>query len=133
MITLQPKNAAQTAYFSPFQARKFFTGTHSTYLFVLTNYASDEEHKCILNVQLDNDRYTLVNLPTNNANPLGGSLLLEDTGLYTYTIYSQSSLSNLDPDAVSVNGICEIGVARVGTQVAWTTPTIPMPDNVIYY
>ena len=56
-----------------------------------------------------------------------------DSGMYTYKIYGQNSSINLDPSDSSVVGVCERGMARVTAEAHWTTPSISIPDNVIYY
>jgi hypothetical protein len=132
MIHLLPNTSPQTAYFSPFQARKYLA-SFSVYLIVFENVATEETFPCILNVNYDNERYTSASLPTDNDDPVNGEVLITESGLYTYTIYGQTSGSNLDPTDASVVGICETGSLRVTGESAWTTPTLTIPDNVIYY
>ena len=132
MVNLAPNDSTAVAYFSPFQARKYLpTFTH--YLLVITNYATEEVHKCILNVDVDNERYTKVSIPTDNDDPRNGEVELAESGLYTFKIYGQNSQDNLDPDDTSVVGLCEIGVLRVSAESAWATPTFTVPNTVIYY
>ena len=86
-----------------------------------------------MNVTIDNERYTKAALPTDNDDPLNGEVLLDESGLYTYTIYGQTSETNLDPSDTSVVGVCETGMLRVTAEDAWNVPDISIPDNVIYY
>lgn len=132
MIHLIPNNATNRVYVTPFEARKFLP-KFNQYLFILKNQATEEEHACILSLLVDNERYTRANLPTNSDDPTNGSIAVKESGLYTYTIYGQNSLTNLDPNDASVRGVCEIGPCKVIDQEAWTIPTVTIPDNVIYY
>lgn len=132
MIHLQANNSAQVAYFTPFQARKFMAA-FTIYLLVIENDATKDVTKCIMNVTIDNERYTKAALPTDNDDPLNGEVLLDESGLYTYTIYGQTSETNLDPSDTSVVGVCEMGMLRVTAEDAWNVPDISIPDNVIYY
>ena len=100
---------------------------------VLKNQATDEEFALILNFSVDNERYTKADLPTSTNDPVNGETLLTESGLYTYTIYGQTSNENLDPTDASVVGVCEIGSCKVSDEAAWTIPTVTIPDNVIYY
>ena len=95
--------------------------------------ATGQSAACILNVFADNDRYTQVDIATNTDDGVAGNVLLKESGLYSYTIYGQNSTINLDPTDVVVVGVCETGMLRLGAAAAWTTPTISVPDNVIYY
>ncbi len=132
MVHLQANTSPQTAYFTPFSARKFMP-TFTRYLLVLTNDATKDTTSCILNVEVDNERYTRAALPTDNPDPVNGEVLLKESGLYTYAIYGQTSETNLDPTDASVVGVCETGVLRVTAEAAWNIPDVNIPDNVIYY
>lgn len=107
--------------------------TFTRYLLVLTNDATKDTTSCILNVEVDNERYTRAALPTDNPDPVNGEVLLKESGLYTYAIYGQTSETNLDPTDASVVGVCETGVLRVTAEAAWNIPDVNIPDNVIYY
>jgi hypothetical protein len=132
MVHLAANTSPQTAYFSPFQARKFLAD-FSDYLVVITSSATSKTYACILNVVADNARYTSASLPTDSDDPTNGSLLLTDSGLYSYTIYGQNSSTNLDPKDAVVVGICESGMLRVTAEDAWDIPSVTIPNNVIYY
>ena len=132
MIHLTPNAASNRVFVTPFEARKFLPSfTH--YLMILKNNATEKEHPCILSPTLDNERYTRVGIPTNNDDPAGGSVLITESGLYTYTIYGQNSATNKNPEDASVVGVCEVGPCRVSAEAAWTIPEVTIPDNVIYY
>ena len=132
MIHLVPNSANNVVYTTPFESRKFLAA-FTDYLLVLTNQATEEQFACIFNFQYDNERYTQADLPTNNDDPVNGEILLTESGLYTYTIYGQTSGSNLDPTDASVVGVCEVGSCKVSDEAAWTIPTVTIPENVIYY
>ena len=132
MIHLTPNAASNRVYISPFEARKFLSAfTH--YLLIFKNNATEKEHPCVLVLLDDNERYTRADIATNNNNPSGGSVLITESGLYTYTIYGQNSATNTDPEDASVVGVCEVGPCRVSAEAAWTIPEVTIPDNVIYY
>jgi hypothetical protein len=132
MIHLVPSSASNDVYVSPFQSRKFLASfTH--YLVELLNNASRETFYFIADVTVDNDRYSKFILPTDTDDPTAGSILLTQSGLYTYKIWGQNSASNLDPTDASVVGICEVGSCKVSDEPAWTIPSVTIPDNVIYY
>ena len=132
MIHLTPNAASNTVTVTPFEARKFLP-SFTYYLLVLVNQSTKERFSCVFNYAYDNDRYTQADLPTNNDDPVNGEILLTESGLYTYTLYGQTSDSNLDPDDASVVGVCEVGPCRVSDEPAWTIPAVTIPDNVIYY
>ncbi len=132
MIHLRPNVASNRVYVTPFEARKFLP-KFTQYLFILKNQATEEEHACILNLTQDNERYTYTIIGTNADDPTNGDMLIEESGLYTYTIYGQTSTPNLDPTDASVVGMCEVGSCKVSDEAAWTIPTVTIPDNVIYY
>lgn len=130
MIHLTPNAASNVVSISPFQARKYLAAfTH--YLIVLTNEATEATHAAVLNTSVDNARQTKFDLPTDAD--AAGEVLITKSGLYTYTVYGQNSSTNTDPTNGAVVGICETGSARVTAEAAWTTPTISIPDNVVYY
>lgn len=133
MVNLLPNTAGQTMYCTPFEARKFLA-SFTDYLVVLRNDASEETFPFIANVIYDNERYSQFRVSTATDNPTGSSILLTESGLYTYTIYGQNSTTNLDPENASVVGVCEVGACRITdnkTYFDFDNPTVP--DNVIYY
>ena len=132
MIHLQPNVASNRVYVTPFEARKFM-GKFTHYLMVLKNNATEQEYPLVMNVSVDNERYTQTVIATNNDSPTNGRIALKESGLYTYTIYGQTNGTNLDPTDAVVVGVCEVGACKVSDEAAWTIPTVTIPDNVIYY
>lgn len=132
MIHLAPNTADQRAVFSPFQARKYLAA-FTNYLLVVINLATKETFACVLDVEFDNERYTQATIGTNADDATNGDMLITESGLYSYTIYGQNSASNVDPTSADVVGSCEIGTLRITGEAAWNTPSINIPDNVIYY
>jgi hypothetical protein len=130
MIHLTPNTGINFVSLSPFQARKYLA-TFTHYLIVLTNEATEASHAAVLSPSVDNERETKFNLPTDAD--AAGEVLITQSGLYTFTLYGQNSSTNTDPRNGSVVGICETGSARVTAEGAWTTPSISIPDNVVYY
>lgn len=119
-------------YLSPFQARKYLT-TFTKYLMEIKSMTTSKTYTIILNVSADNSRYTLATIGTNTDDAVNGSIKIEETGLYTFTIYGQNSLTNLDPKNASVVGKCQQGLVQIIGADAWTTPDITIPNNVVYY
>jgi hypothetical protein len=101
------------------------------YLLELTNESTKETYYAVPTLDYDNERYTQFDLPTN-ADAVT-SVLITESGLYTYKMYGQNSATNLDPTDATVVGLCEIGPCRVAGESAWNIPDITIPDNVIYY
>lgn len=135
MIHLAPNAATNLIYVQPYQARKFLS-TFTHYLVVFTELATAATHPVVLSTPLvDNERYTQARVPTDGTAGAveAGKVRILDSGMYTYKIYGQNSSSNLDPSDSSVVGVCERGMARVTAEAHWTTPSISIPDNVIYY
>ena len=130
MIHLAPNSASNTVNVTPFEARKFMASfTH--YLLELTNQATEEKHYAVPVLTYDNERYTQFDLATNAD--ATSSVLITESGLYTYKVWGQNSSTNLDPEDASVVGLCEVGPCKVSDEAAWTIPSVTIPDNVIYY
>jgi hypothetical protein len=132
MIRLLPNKAAQSMYLSPFQARKYLL-TFTQYLMEIKSMATSKTYTVILAVSADNSRYTLAKIGTHQDRAISGDIKIEDTGLYTFTIYGQNSSSNLDPKNATVVGKCQQGIVQIIGAEAWTTPDITVPNNVVYY
>ena len=130
MIHLAPNSASNTVNVTPFEARKFMASfTH--YLLELTNQATEKKHYAVPVLTYDNERYTQFDLPTDAD--ATNSVLITESGLYTYKLWGQNSSTNLDPEDASVVGLCEVGPCKVSDEAAWTIPSVTIPDNVIYY
>jgi hypothetical protein len=130
MIHLSPNSASNLVNVTPFESRKFLPSfTH--YLLELTNQATQEKHYAVPVLSYDNERYTQFELDTNADTT--NSVLITESGLFTYKIWGQNSATNLDPTDAAVVGVCEIGPCKVSDEPAWTIPNVSIPDNVIYY
>ena len=119
-------------YLTPFQARKYLT-SFTKYLMEIKSMATSKTYTITLNVSADNARYTLATIGTNVDDATGGNIKIEETGLYTFTIYGQNSVSNLDPTNASVVGECQQGLVQIIGAEAWTTPVVTIPNNIVYY
>lgn len=130
MIHLTPNAASNAVSLSPYQARKYLA-TFTDYLIVLTNEATEATYAAVLSPSEDNARETKFDLATNADE--AGKVLIKSSGLYAYKVYGQNSDTNIDPTNAVVVGVCETGVAKVSDEAAWTTPSISIPNNVVYY
>jgi len=139
MIHLTPNAGIQSFSVSPFQQRKYLpmpgylNGHFSNYLVIFKEMATGEEFAVKPLVTLDNERQTIMQMATNANVPLLAQVLIKNSGLYTYTIWAMQDDDQLIPDQQNALGILETGVARFAAEEAWNTPTISMPDNVVYY
>lgn len=122
----------QEFYVTPYSARKFLA-TFTYYLFEITSQATSEKFYMVGNWLDDNERYSRFLIDTSSDSPEGGDVILKESGLYTFTIYGQTSSANLDPLNASVVGECEKGVLQIIGESAWTIPDIDIPNNVVYY
>ncbi len=140
MIHLTPNKAGtQTFSVSPHQQRKYLpmpnyiNGTFTNYLVIFEELATGEEFAVLPSINTDNERETKMTIATSVDLPLFGAVLIKNSGLYTYTIWAMQTDDNLIPDTQNALGIVETGTARFAAEDAWTTPTISIPDNVVYY
>ncbi len=111
----------------------YLNGHFSNYLVIFKEMATGEEFAVKPLVTLDNERQTIMQMATNANVPLLAQVLIKNSGLYTYTIWAMQDDDQLIPDQQNALGILETGVARFAAEEAWNTPTISMPDNVVYY
>lgn len=131
MINFTP-NSQTTVVVQPFQARKYLPSfTH--YLLELESVATGAKYTLIFTPSIDNERYTKFVLYTNSNIPVSGSVLITESGRYYYRIYGQNSSTNLNVNDSSVVGLCEVGYATATGEDAWSTPSINIPNNVVYY
>ena len=108
-------------------------GTFSNYLVIFKELATGEEFAVKPLVPTDNERQTTMTIATSVDSPFGAAVLIKNSGLYTYTIWGMSSSETLNPTVTSSIGILETGTARFAAEDAWDTPSISIPDNVVYY
>lgn len=101
---------------------------------VITSMATKEEYIIIPSAGVDNERYTRFIIGTLTNDAIRGQVPIKESGMHTYRIYGQNSSSNLNPNDTSVVvGEVEQGVCVINDAAAWTTPSINVPDNVVYY
>tara|TARA_R100001163_G_scaffold2920_1_gene4407 strand:+ start:8418 stop:8822 length:405 start_codon:yes stop_codon:yes gene_type:complete len=133
MIILNPNQASQTLYATPFQAKKDYSTTITHYLFMVESLQTDKKYYFIGNVQQDNARYTEISISTNADAATSGNILVTESGQYSYIIYGQTNNTNLDPANAVVVGELERGLMTFTGEDAWSMPSIDIPDNVVYY
>ena len=120
-------------YCTPFQRRKDYGTTVTHYLFVLESLQTDKEYYFIANVQQDNARYTEVLVSTDSDQSLNGKILATESGQYSYIVYGQTNATNLSPKGSVIVGELERGLMTLTGENSWVTPTLAIPDNVVYY
>ena len=139
MIHLTPNANAQTFSVSPYQQRKYLPmpgypdQNFSNYLVVFKELATGEEYAVKPFVTTDNERETKMTITTSVDLPLSASVLIKNSGLYTYTIWAMFADDSLNPSVSTALGVLETGTARFAAEAAWTTPDISIPSNVVYY
>ena len=141
MIHLIPNSGSNIFCVSPHQQRKYlpmpgYSGQASeftNYVVVFKELATGAEYVVKPVMTYDNERETKFTVVTSVESPLGGAVLIENSGLYTYTIWAMKNAETLDLTVATTLGPVETGTARFAAEDAWTTPTISIPDNVVYY
>jgi hypothetical protein len=116
---MNPDTANQQVVVTLKEKWKDFDTTPDSYLMKLTNTSGSGTYYVIPIVLTEHDRYTLLRINTNANNPTSGSIELEESGEYAYTIYGQTGTSNLSPTNAAVIGVFEIGTLFVNA-VAYT-------------
>jgi hypothetical protein len=111
----------------------YLNGTFTNYLVIFKEMATGEEFAVKPFVTTDNKRQTIMQMTTAANQPLLAQVLIKNSGLYTYTIWAMQNDNTLVPDAQNALGILETGTARFAAEDAWDTPSISIPDNVVYY
>lgn len=102
------------------------------YLFVFKNDQTNVEAKFIAaDTSTYPDRYNKFTITekTTSPNPLTGEVTLSLDGFYTYTIYEQTSSTNLNP--ANATGVVETGKVQV-FQAAVTDHTYSPDSNITY-
>lgn len=108
------------------------TLTNPKYLFVFKNDQTNVEAKFIAaDISTYPDRYNKFTITekTTSPNPLTGEVTLSLDGFYTYTIYEQTSSTNLNP--ANATGVVETGKVQV-FQAAVTDHTYSPDSNITY-
>lgn len=126
-------------YVTPFQRKKDFAGqSFRSYLVQIQSLQSEKKYYAVFNtpqgtLQQDNERYSEFTISTHADRPTQGSILITESGQYSYIIYGQNSDDNLDPTDSAVWGELERGLMTFLGEDAWSMPSITIPDNVVYY
>ena len=108
------------------------TLTNPKYLFVFKNDQSNVDSKFIADdISTYPDRYNkfVVTEKTSSPNPLTGEVTLSLDGFYTYTIYEQTSSTNLNP--ANATKVVETGKVQVFATA--TADHTYSPDSNITY
>lgn len=111
------------------------TGTTPYFLFNLKNVNSKfETFFTAPEYNVCNSRFNgfYVTLTGQTYQDLTGGTLNLKTGVYDYSIYSQTGQTNLD--ITGVTELCEVGILKVIDDVISTTPTLNnIKTNQIFY
>jgi hypothetical protein len=95
------------------------------FLFEFKNDTSNTKYYVIsADTSTETERYNLFSITEGVDDQLNGSVILGDSGFYTYTVYEQSSSSNLDPSGLDIveNGKMKLlGTAQSFTEHSITT------------
>jgi hypothetical protein len=95
------------------------------FLFEFKNDTSNTKYYVISSdTSTETERYNLFSITEGVDDQLNGSVILGDSGFYTYTVYEQSSSSNLDPsglDIVETGKMKLLGTAQSFTEHSITT------------
>lgn len=108
------------------------TLTNPKYLFVFKNDQTNVEAKFIAaDTSTYPDRYNKFTITekTSSPNPLIGEVTLSLDGFYTYTIYEQTSSTNLNP--ANATGVVETGKVQVFTTIV-ADHTYSPDSNITY-
>ena len=108
------------------------TLTNPKYLFVFKNDQTNVEAKFIaVDTSTYPDRYNKFTITekTSSPNPLTGEVTLSLDGFYTYTIYEQTSSTNLNP--ANATGVVETGKVQVFTMIV-ADHTYSPDSNITY-
>jgi len=99
---------------------------------VITNSTTYEKYALILDVQNENERYSLITIGTNTDDAVNGSIAMAIVGQYRYTIYGQNSDTNLDQNNATVVGEVENGVLWIlNTDEYFNAEEIDIPPFTI--
>jgi hypothetical protein len=124
MLYLKNNTSNQIKYLTLNEGRTYFNTAFSHYLFVLIGEVSNKTFAQVLNVIVENERYTKVEIDTTG---------IVQNGRYAYYVYGQNSNTNLDPTDASVVGLVEEGTAEVVSDITYYTPdTQTIPTDIIY-
>ena len=133
MIYLIPNQANQSVYVTLREASYEFTTEADSYLLHLHKVDGGADYYLIPVVLNNNERYTQLRIGTNTNNAVNGSLLITESGEYSYTIYGQTGTSNLDPENAAVIGVYEIGTCWIADDYTgyYFTDNTSIPNTFI--
>lgn len=124
MLYLQNNTSNQIKFLTLDEGRTYFSTTFTNYLLVLVGEVSNQKFAQVLNVIVENERYTKVEIDTTG---------IIQNGRYAYYVYGQNSNTNLDPNDSSVVGLVEEGTAEVVSDINYYTPdSQTIPTDIIY-
>lgn len=129
MIRLQANTENQKMYLT-LRERRSFLGSYDSYLFCFENQSTREKVYFIGNIEGDTERYTIIDISTDDNDELNGNVELTDTGMYWYTVYAQTGVPNLDPS--NAVGVLESGLLEVWDDTtAYNVPDITFNDFIV--
>lgn len=110
------------------------TLTTPYYLFVfISSQTKVSYYTIIANTSTNVARYNKFNFTEGINDALNGSLILGESGFYTYTAYEQNSSTNLNPDLAT--GVVEYGKMKLmdsSDAPDFTQHTVSPSTNIVY-
>lgn len=129
MIRLQANTEDQRMYLT-LRERRTFLDSYDSYLFCFENQATREKVYFIGDIEGDTDRYTIINISTDDNDELNGNVEITKTGMYWYTVYAQTGGANLDPS--NAVGVLETGLLQVwDNEQGYNVPDITFNDFIV--
>ena len=104
------------------------------YLFECENILTKEKKYFLpTSVDVTTDRYEKIKLQETDSEILtGGKVKLKPSGTWKYTVYEQTSNSNLSPVSESVVGVLETGILQVSNATEEVTYNIHTTTETNY-
>lgn len=128
------KNKTQNFIVTLFE-KTTLTGVYE-YLFEFQNDSTKEKYYFLSpNLSTNINRYDKFQFTEGVNDPTNGSLILGNGGFYSYKIYQQNTIGNLDPD--NAKGIVEIGKMKLIDKLnefedAFTEHIVTSSTNIVY-
>ena len=134
MIYLLKNTAAQLLYLTLKEGELLLANSYTDYLLELTNEQTLEKLYAIPTQIAQNDRYTTIQIGTNDNEPTDASLLINYPARFSYVVYGQNSTTNLDPTDEAVVGVIEKGYLIVEdiTTPRFTEPNLTIDNDIAY-
>jgi hypothetical protein len=134
MIYLLKNTAAQLLYLTLKEGELLLANSYTDYLLELTNEQTLEKLYAIPNQIAQNDRYTTIQIGTNDNEPTDASLLINYPARFSYVVYGQNSSTNLNPTDEAVVGVIEKGYLIVEdiTTPRFTEPNLTIDNDIAY-